>query len=227
MILRTQCRKLKGHHFSSIKTFIYSSLWYWSLCDGTCHLDGFPFRHKPCRDNTTMLLLTLHGSASVVAGKVLNTDLRHYLSLQFQKGSLDHKLQQIIRDNLYLRTIPCEYTVQNCMCNSHSLHLESTYKHKANQGCTVWPTFRCIYAFIWSTLWEQCGCSLCVTQLEVQSTTSGVNAFFFLLSYTSPHTTLTHTLSSHIVILSQLSVTHFTKHTQFTVTMATPPRTSL
>jgi membrane-associated guanylate kinase-related len=39
---------------------------------------------------------------------VLNTDLRHYLSLQFQKGSLDHKLQQVIRDNLYLRTIPCE-----------------------------------------------------------------------------------------------------------------------
>ncbi|KPP78318.1 Membrane-associated guanylate kinase, WW and PDZ domain-containing protein 3-like, partial [Scleropages formosus] len=41
--------------------------------------------------------------------KVLNTDLRQYLSLQFQKGSLDHKLQQIIRDNLYLRTIPCNY----------------------------------------------------------------------------------------------------------------------
>uniref|UniRef100_A0A673A606 Membrane-associated guanylate kinase, WW and PDZ domain-containing protein 3 n=1 Tax=Sphaeramia orbicularis TaxID=375764 RepID=A0A673A606_9TELE len=54
-----------------------------------------------------MLLLTLAASPSVVAGKVLNTDLRHYLSLQFQKGSLDHKLQQIIRDNLYLRTIPC------------------------------------------------------------------------------------------------------------------------
>uniref|UniRef100_W5MYP7 Membrane-associated guanylate kinase, WW and PDZ domain-containing protein 3 n=1 Tax=Lepisosteus oculatus TaxID=7918 RepID=W5MYP7_LEPOC len=44
---------------------------------------------------------------SVSTGKVLNTDLRHYLSLQFQKGSLDHKLQQVIRDNLYLRTIPC------------------------------------------------------------------------------------------------------------------------
>ncbi|CAG11821.1 unnamed protein product, partial [Tetraodon nigroviridis] len=43
---------------------------------------------------------------TVKPGKVLNTDLRHYLSLQFQKGSLDHKLQQIIRDNLYLRTIP-------------------------------------------------------------------------------------------------------------------------
>lgn len=48
-------------------------------------------------------------SASPPPGKVLNTDLRHYLSLQFQKGSLDHKLQQVIRDNLYLRTIPCEY----------------------------------------------------------------------------------------------------------------------
>ncbi|XP_072223956.1 membrane-associated guanylate kinase, WW and PDZ domain-containing protein 3a isoform X2 [Leuresthes tenuis] len=44
---------------------------------------------------------------TVKPGKVLNTDLRHYLSLQFQKGSVDHKLQQVIRDNLYLRTIPC------------------------------------------------------------------------------------------------------------------------
>ncbi|XP_061544398.1 membrane-associated guanylate kinase, WW and PDZ domain-containing protein 3-like isoform X1 [Phycodurus eques] len=44
---------------------------------------------------------------TVKAGKVLNADLHHYLSLQFQKGSLDHKLQQVIRDNLYLRTIPC------------------------------------------------------------------------------------------------------------------------
>nr|XP_017212193.1 membrane-associated guanylate kinase, WW and PDZ domain-containing protein 3 isoform X1 [Danio rerio]XP_021327516.1 membrane-associated guanylate kinase, WW and PDZ domain-containing protein 3 isoform X1 [Danio rerio] len=44
---------------------------------------------------------------TVKPGKVLNSDLRHYLSLQFQKGSIDHKLQQVIRDNLYLRTIPC------------------------------------------------------------------------------------------------------------------------
>nr|XP_046252768.1 membrane-associated guanylate kinase, WW and PDZ domain-containing protein 3a isoform X2 [Scatophagus argus] len=58
--------------------------------------------------------LRMHGGAPptravqrAIQGKVLNTDLRHYLSLQFQKGSLDHKLQQVIRDNLYLRTIPC------------------------------------------------------------------------------------------------------------------------
>ncbi|XP_043356560.1 membrane-associated guanylate kinase, WW and PDZ domain-containing protein 3 isoform X3 [Dermochelys coriacea] len=46
---------------------------------------------------------------TVRPGKVINKDLRHYLSLQFQKGSIDHKLQQVIRDNLYLRTIPCNF----------------------------------------------------------------------------------------------------------------------
>ncbi|KTF82334.1 hypothetical protein cypCar_00016221 [Cyprinus carpio] len=40
-------------------------------------------------------------------GGVVDKDLRHYLNLRFQKGSLDHELQQIIRDNLYLRTVPC------------------------------------------------------------------------------------------------------------------------
>uniref|UniRef100_A0A8C6T7W6 Membrane-associated guanylate kinase, WW and PDZ domain-containing protein 2 n=1 Tax=Neogobius melanostomus TaxID=47308 RepID=A0A8C6T7W6_9GOBI len=43
----------------------------------------------------------------VKQGGVIDKDLRHYLNLRFQKGSVDHKLQQIIRDNLYLRTIPC------------------------------------------------------------------------------------------------------------------------
>ncbi|XP_026991080.2 membrane-associated guanylate kinase, WW and PDZ domain-containing protein 2 isoform X9 [Tachysurus fulvidraco] len=42
-----------------------------------------------------------------VAGGVIDKDLRHYLNLRFQKGSVDHELQQIIRDNLYLRTVPC------------------------------------------------------------------------------------------------------------------------
>ncbi|XP_019898508.2 membrane-associated guanylate kinase, WW and PDZ domain-containing protein 2a isoform X7 [Esox lucius] len=40
-------------------------------------------------------------------GGVIDKDLRHYLNLRFQKGSVDHELQQIIRDNLYLRTVPC------------------------------------------------------------------------------------------------------------------------
>ncbi|XP_049669985.1 membrane-associated guanylate kinase, WW and PDZ domain-containing protein 2 isoform X8 [Accipiter gentilis] len=43
----------------------------------------------------------------VKQGGVVDKDLRHYLNLRFQKGSVDHELQQIIRDNLYLRTVPC------------------------------------------------------------------------------------------------------------------------
>ncbi|XP_014858072.1 PREDICTED: membrane-associated guanylate kinase, WW and PDZ domain-containing protein 2 isoform X3 [Poecilia mexicana] len=43
----------------------------------------------------------------VKQGGVIDKDLRRYLSLRFQKGSVDHELQQIIRDNLYLRTVPC------------------------------------------------------------------------------------------------------------------------
>uniref|UniRef100_A0A4W4HLA2 Membrane-associated guanylate kinase, WW and PDZ domain-containing protein 1 n=1 Tax=Electrophorus electricus TaxID=8005 RepID=A0A4W4HLA2_ELEEL len=43
----------------------------------------------------------------VKQGPFVDKDLRRYLSLRFQKGSLDHELQQNIRDNLYLRTVPC------------------------------------------------------------------------------------------------------------------------
>lgn len=44
----------------------------------------------------------------IISGGIVDKDLRHYLNLRFQKGSVDHELQQIIRDNLYLRTVPCE-----------------------------------------------------------------------------------------------------------------------
>lgn len=43
---------------------------------------------------------------SVKAG-LLPKDLRQYLTSRFPKGSVDHDLQQTIRDNLYLRTVPC------------------------------------------------------------------------------------------------------------------------
>ncbi|CAH1783197.1 unnamed protein product [Owenia fusiformis] len=37
----------------------------------------------------------------------LTRDLRTYLNTRFQKSSVDHDLQQTIRDNLYTRTVPC------------------------------------------------------------------------------------------------------------------------
>ncbi|KAK1790601.1 hypothetical protein P4O66_014470 [Electrophorus voltai] len=48
----------------------------------------------------------LYGSDYDEGGPFVDKDLRRYLSLRFQKGSLDHELQQNIRDNLYLRTVP-------------------------------------------------------------------------------------------------------------------------
>lgn len=52
--------------------------------------------------------LTTHHWHLLFPGGVIDKDLRRYLNLRFQKGSVDHELQQIIRDNLYLRTVPCE-----------------------------------------------------------------------------------------------------------------------
>ncbi|KAK7896201.1 hypothetical protein WMY93_021526 [Mugilogobius chulae] len=47
------------------------------------------------------------GDHPLLKGGVVDKDLRHYLNLRFSKGSVDHDHQQIIRDNLYLRTVPC------------------------------------------------------------------------------------------------------------------------
>ncbi|XP_052822840.1 membrane-associated guanylate kinase, WW and PDZ domain-containing protein 1 isoform X2 [Octopus bimaculoides] len=41
------------------------------------------------------------------ASGMLPRDLRQYLNTRFLKGSVDHDLQQTIRDNLYMRTVPC------------------------------------------------------------------------------------------------------------------------
>ncbi|XP_014671282.1 PREDICTED: membrane-associated guanylate kinase, WW and PDZ domain-containing protein 2-like isoform X2 [Priapulus caudatus] len=38
---------------------------------------------------------------------LLNKDLRQYLSISFPKGCMDHDQQQTIRENVYLRTVPC------------------------------------------------------------------------------------------------------------------------
>jgi len=41
----------------------------------------------------------------LIAGAI-TTDLRQYLNTRFPKGGIDHELQNTIRDNLYLRTVP-------------------------------------------------------------------------------------------------------------------------
>ncbi|XP_035376263.1 membrane-associated guanylate kinase, WW and PDZ domain-containing protein 1 isoform X3 [Electrophorus electricus] len=44
---------------------------------------------------------------TVRQGSKLNKDLKLYLSQRFQKSSDDHRLQQVIRDNLYRHAVPC------------------------------------------------------------------------------------------------------------------------
>lgn len=76
----------------------------------TLHKTPFNF-HKNKQDRLDLLSvikILLIFNVCPAPGGVIDKDLRRYLNLRFQKGSVDHELQQIIRDNLYLRTIPCE-----------------------------------------------------------------------------------------------------------------------
>ncbi|XP_069694002.1 membrane-associated guanylate kinase, WW and PDZ domain-containing protein 1 isoform X2 [Periplaneta americana] len=52
-----------------------------------------------CRNGNPVVLKTVDASA-------ITKDLRQFLNARFQKGSVDHDLQNTIRDNLYLRTVP-------------------------------------------------------------------------------------------------------------------------
>ncbi|GCC49475.1 hypothetical protein chiPu_0033891, partial [Chiloscyllium punctatum] len=42
----------------------------------------------------------------------LNSDLRHFLKHAFAKGSADFELQECIRQNLYIRAVPCKYSAR-------------------------------------------------------------------------------------------------------------------
>ena len=48
----------------------------------------------------------LHDSNCSPFSGSITSDLRQYLNTRFPKGGVDHDLQNTIRDNLYLRTVP-------------------------------------------------------------------------------------------------------------------------
>lgn len=48
-----------------------------------------------------------HSFRVVASNLGLPLELREYLNRRFARGSLDHKLQEVIRENVYARTIPC------------------------------------------------------------------------------------------------------------------------
>uniref|UniRef100_A0A4W6EQ28 Membrane-associated guanylate kinase, WW and PDZ domain-containing protein 1 n=1 Tax=Lates calcarifer TaxID=8187 RepID=A0A4W6EQ28_LATCA len=72
-------------------------------------VEGLPVSGLPLYDILTVIKcckdpLRLR---TVRQGHKLNKDLKHYLSLRFQKSSPDHELQKIIRANLYRHAVPC------------------------------------------------------------------------------------------------------------------------
>uniref|UniRef100_A0A8D9A780 Membrane-associated guanylate kinase, WW and PDZ domain-containing protein 1 n=1 Tax=Cacopsylla melanoneura TaxID=428564 RepID=A0A8D9A780_9HEMI len=66
---------------------------------GYTRRDTVAWLNHCCRSGNTVHLKT-------VPGGYITTDLRQFLNSRFPKGSVDHDLQNIIRDNLYLRTVP-------------------------------------------------------------------------------------------------------------------------
>lgn len=64
------------------------------------------------------------------SGSTLCKDLRLYLSKCFTPGSVDSQLQQVIRENLYLRAVPCKspfvllfLPLIYCICHTPCLHI--------------------------------------------------------------------------------------------------------
>ncbi|XP_042348366.1 membrane-associated guanylate kinase, WW and PDZ domain-containing protein 1-like isoform X4 [Plectropomus leopardus] len=81
------------------------------LCDGELLLEveGLPVSGLPLYD-ILAVINCYKGPVrlkTVRQGHKLNKDLKHYLSLRFQKSSPDHELQKIIRANLYRHAVPC------------------------------------------------------------------------------------------------------------------------
>uniref|UniRef100_A0A8C2WZA1 Membrane associated guanylate kinase, WW and PDZ domain containing 1 n=1 Tax=Cyclopterus lumpus TaxID=8103 RepID=A0A8C2WZA1_CYCLU len=80
-------------------------------CEGELLLEveGLPVSGLPLYDISTVMK-GCEGPVrlkTVRQGHKLTKDLKHYLSLRFQKSSPDHELQKTIRANLYRHAVPC------------------------------------------------------------------------------------------------------------------------
>nr|XP_057908568.1 membrane-associated guanylate kinase, WW and PDZ domain-containing protein 1-like isoform X3 [Doryrhamphus excisus] len=72
-------------------------------------VDGLSVSGLPMYDILTVITRVKGPIAlkTVRQGNKLNKDLKHYLSLRFQKTAPDHELQKTIRANLYRHAVPC------------------------------------------------------------------------------------------------------------------------
>uniref|UniRef100_A0A3P8TZS7 PDZ domain-containing protein n=1 Tax=Amphiprion percula TaxID=161767 RepID=A0A3P8TZS7_AMPPE len=80
---------------------------------------------------------------TVSPGSTLCKDLRLYLSKCFTPGSVDSQLQQVIRENLYLRAVPCKSFLELLfllLINCISLCLLFIYVPFCSIGAKCCPT---------------------------------------------------------------------------------------
>ncbi|XP_050413169.2 membrane-associated guanylate kinase, WW and PDZ domain-containing protein 2 isoform X3 [Patella vulgata] len=79
--------------------------------DTILEIQGQKISGYTLRDATLWLKQVSQNGAPVMIKTLrpglLPRELRQFLTARFQKGSVDHDLQQTIRDNLYMRTVPC------------------------------------------------------------------------------------------------------------------------
>lgn len=66
--------------------------------------------------------MTVKSHPVCVSGSSLCKDLRLYLSKCFTPGSMDSQLQQLIRENLYLRAVPCKTHTHTHYIITHQVH---------------------------------------------------------------------------------------------------------
>ncbi|KAF8768407.1 Membrane-associated guanylate kinase like protein [Argiope bruennichi] len=93
--LEAETNLLHGHWSKALESFLHFSDDLLFYNEGGGHGQFFPFfGYVPATNRS-------------ISKGYLTKDLRNFLNTRFQKGSVDHDLQNTIRDNLYQRTVPC------------------------------------------------------------------------------------------------------------------------
>ena len=85
----------------------------------------------------------------LISGSI-TSDLRQYLNTRFPKGGVDHDLQNTIRDNLYLRTVPVTTRYQSNNTTLATLPLLlfvyfSTPQSELNSNDITFRRKRCLF----------------------------------------------------------------------------------
>lgn len=98
-----------------------------------------------------------HDDVMCVAGSLVN-DLRAFLSMRFPKSSKDHDLQEVIRDNIYLRTVPCAFSSHSLCIIYHQgagAYRMFVHAHVCMYICSIFLEGRGVEKILKKTVWVE------------------------------------------------------------------------